>query len=68
MAYQSAEMAEKLNDAMAGRNDVATNNADPIRQMQGQGGMQRGQEEVMPESAHQLMDYNFEAADKPSQL
>ena len=67
MAYQSAEMAEKLNDAMAGRNDVATNNADPIRQMQGQGGMQRGQEEVMPESAHQLMDYNFEAADKPSQ-
>ena len=67
MAYQSAEMAEKLNDAMAGRNDVATNNADPIRQMQGQGGMQRGQEEVMPESAHQRMDYNFDAADKPSQ-
>ena len=67
MAYQSAEMAEKLNDAMAGRNDVATNNADPIRQMQSQGGMQRGQEEVMPESAHQRMDYNFEAADKPSQ-
>ena len=67
MAYQSAEMAEKLNDAMAGRNDVATNNADPMRQMQGQGGMQRGQEEVMPESAHQRMDYNFDAADKPSQ-
>ena len=39
MAYQSAKMAEKLNNAMAGRNDVATNNADPIRQMQGQGGM-----------------------------
>ena len=36
MAYQSTEMAEKLNNAMAGRNDVATNNADPIRQMQGQ--------------------------------
>tara|TARA_B110000285_G_scaffold230569_1_gene297443 strand:+ start:1935 stop:3158 length:1224 start_codon:yes stop_codon:yes gene_type:complete len=67
MAYQSAENAQKLNDALAGRNDVATNNADPIRQMQGQGGMQRGQEEVMPESAHQRMDYNFEAADKPSQ-
>ena len=67
MAYQSAKMAEKLNDAMAGRNDVATNNADPMRQMQGQGGMQRGQEEVMPESAHQRMDYNFKAADKPSQ-
>ena len=63
MAYQSAENAQKLNDALA----VATNNADPIRQMQGQGGMQRGQEEVMPESAHQRMDYNFEAADKPSQ-
>ena len=38
MAYQSAKMAEKLNNAMAGRNDVATNNADPIRQMQGQVG------------------------------
>ena len=38
MAYQSTEMAEKLNNAMAGRNDVATNNADPIRQMQGQVG------------------------------
>ena len=36
MAYQSAEMAKKLNNAMAGRNDVATNNADPVRQMQDQ--------------------------------
>tara|TARA_R110000737_G_scaffold129755_2_gene162027 strand:+ start:561 stop:1901 length:1341 start_codon:yes stop_codon:yes gene_type:complete len=52
MAYQSAEMAEKLNDAMAGRNDVATNNADPIRQMQGQGGIAPARpQEIAPQAA-----------------
>ena len=38
-AYQNAKMAEQLAKAMAGRNDIATNNADPVSQMQGQGGM-----------------------------
>jgi len=52
MAYQSAENAQKLNDALAGRNDVATNNADPIRQMQGQGGIAPARpQEIAPQAA-----------------